>query len=542
MDLMRKLGITVEATDKASGKLSNVKREVAGIDRAAMTSGSGWGRFVGGVERGASRMKASIGGAVSHAKKQLTSLATVGLAGLGIGGIFAIGTVLSDSISKSKEFGKTSINLSKVIAQNVTDTSRLVDALDYYGIGADKAMKIGGLYEKTVAKISSTSKTAAKFEKDYGLAVVDNRGKVLSFNQQLLASADFFNNKAIPAQAKAAALSKLYGRSWQDLIPLLSQGRAGIQKALDDAMHLSKQDIANAKANEEATRRWNDAVGDLETTIGIKLMPRLTKVLNGFSDFVDKHSDDIVNFFDNAATGAGKVVSAAGEVVGGLKSAWDSIPDPVKDLFIKGFVADRTVKFLFGFSPAGLAIKLGQEALGGIAGAVGKSVAGSVLAAGIGKAFVQPVFVTNAGFGGGGGGLPGPAAAGGGLANMIGGGIATAVVIEGVREGVNLFGDLGKVIDASKNGDQAAVLAALKDATDNTILIPKVLRDIGDWLIDQVPPKPAGPKSSANNSPDDRDNRSNMNKRHLAADPKAEAVKNAVDRTTAAIQDGTART
>src|SRR5437868_2350902 len=81
----------------------------------------------------------------------------------------------------------------------------------------------------------TATSAASKFEKTFSFSLTDANGHLKDANALILASADYFNNKSIPATTKAAALAKLYGRSWQDLIPLLASGSKGIAAVEEEA-------------------------------------------------------------------------------------------------------------------------------------------------------------------------------------------------------------------------------------------------------------------------------------------------------------------
>lgn len=419
-DIARKLGITVEATDKAAGVLAGTKREIAGIESQAAVSGGRFSGMVSKFEAGAGRMKSAIGGAASHFKTQMASIATASLAALGVGGLFAGVAGIGKSLSQASAFGASVEKFASVTGLAVPVASSLVDTLEKYGVAGDKASTTFGRLLVNTNKIAAATKGAAKFQKDYGFSILGANGHLADANTLLLRSADYFNNKNIPAAKKAAALQKLYGRSWQDLIPLLVKGRAGIEAEQSSSIKLTQTQLDNITKFRTAQREFGDTIGDLEVKIGANIMPRITDALKGVGTWLDTHSDDIATFFGNAADMAGKIAGTAIDVFGGIKAGWDSLPDGLKDLIVKGLVADRTVKFLFGFSPAALAVKLGEEAVEGLAKAGTRSLVTALAGAGVGKLFVQPVFVTNPGFGGGGAGLPG--VAGGAAAAEAGGG------------------------------------------------------------------------------------------------------------------------
>ena len=461
----RVLGIVVKAQGAAAAaqQVGRVDRAVSGVSRRA-------GTF-------AATLNKKVGGALGTFSGRLRGFATAGLGLFGIGGLFALGSAFTNSIAKAREFGEASQQLARITGQSVEQTSRMVDALDFYGIAADKANKIAGMSVKNAANLGADTKKAKKFQDDFGLSILDGSGNVRKFNDQLLVSADYFNNKSIPASKKAAALSKLYGRSWQDLLPVLAKGRSGIEQALKDAMSLSQADLDAIVANKQATREWDDAVGDLQTRIGIDLLPTLTELAQTFTGFVKDNGPQIRDFFKNAVEGGKKFASGAAQVIGGIQSVWNSIPEPVRDLLVKGLIADRTVKFLFGFSITGLVGSITT----GVAGGVAKAVAGSLVGAGLGKAFVQPVFVTNKGFGVGGPGGAAGAKGGIGALGMFGAFALPAAVAAGtgfLAEEGNKHPERTRLGIGEMRATTGLDFAAFQNLVTALDALPKVLNDI----------------------------------------------------------------
>lgn len=360
----------------------------------------------------------SAGGALSHAGSQLKGLLTgpLGLIGL-TGGLLAVGKGLTDSVGKASEFAFAIEKMQGLTNDSADSLARLIAVTDNYGISADRLAKVVGFTEKSLGQIALSSASAAKFAKDYGFSVTDASGRVLGFNAVLLKAADYYNGNASQA-AKAALAAKLFGRNYTDLVPVLKLGSQGIrdaeQAAADLGITLNATNVRDLAAFRTATRDMGDAVTGLQLQIGLGLVPSLTELANAAREFIAGHRGDIVAFFRNAVDAGKAAVGVIGQVAGTLGHAWDSIPPELRDFLVKGAIADRTVKFLFGFSPVGALFS-------GIESALSKAVGTGIVSAGLGKLFVQPVFVTNQGFGqignllgGAGGAAEGGAAAAGG--------------------------------------------------------------------------------------------------------------------------------
>lgn len=235
---------------------------------------------------------------------------------------------------------------------------------------------------------------ADKFLKDYGFDIRDSGGKVKDFNTLLLTFTDYWNGNTAQG-LKAAAAAKLFGRGYADLVPILNLGSQGIKDAEEEAkalgLTLTQDNVRDLAKAREATRQWGDALGGLELQIGLGLLPRLTELATWATEFVGSHRDQIVGFFKDAGTFASKAAGDIGQLAGAAGAFWNAIPGPLRDLIVKGYIADRTVKFLFGFdAPAAI----GKALFGGSFFARGSSPA-------------NPMYVSGGGMGvaGAGGGV-----------------------------------------------------------------------------------------------------------------------------------------
>src|SRR5207244_13166988 len=164
------------------------------------------------------------------------------------------------------------------------------------------------------AKSSVLVVGTAKFLRDYGFSLTDASGNVKDFNTLLLTAADYFNNPLIPAQTKAAALAKIFGRSWIELLPILKAGSAGIRSAADEAarmgLTLTKDNITQLGQLKTATRDWTTALGGLKLQIGLAVVPELTKLAKAATGFlVSGGRERIVAFFQGLISFGEKVAN-----------------------------------------------------------------------------------------------------------------------------------------------------------------------------------------------------------------------------------------
>lgn len=401
------LAVDLTMHNGLAGPAAQAEGQMAALNATAERSVIASGKAAGGLGLVA-RASSGMGGALAHAKGAIGGLLSgpLGLIGLGAGAAGAA-KFLRDGIGAAEEFGRASLDLQKVIGGTVSEVSTLVDTLDKFGVKGDQQIKIMGMLERNVGTLAKSTKGLAAFQKQYGISLTDNRGKIADANELLKRSADYFNSNAT-ASDKATVLAKLWGRQWQTLIPLLSKGRAGINKEEATALRLNADQIRQLAALRGAQRELNDTWGDTQVLLGIALVPTLTKMARALNSFIGTHQQDIVNFFRGGAQFAEEMGSAIGTyVIPGIRmigSAWNAVPPEVRKLLIGGFAANKILKVTFGFDP----LKIVGGAIGDV---IGKQVGGIF---GRGGNPTNPVWVAEAGGGGlGGGGVAGAAGKGG---------------------------------------------------------------------------------------------------------------------------------
>ena len=491
----------------------------------------------------------TFGGAMSHAGNQLKGFG-MGLLGLaGVGGLLGLGAILGSSVRKVEDFGAQLEKVQKLTGETALASGALILQFTKF-LSIDKAAQVIGFTEKTLGKLNETTAKSVKVGKSaelqnlelvkaqrqaagqstknidalireqkgrdavaaataaqiapmtklealdaqFGLHLVDGKGKVVNFSAVLSQLATFYDSNA-SASTKAYVASQVFGRGYVSMIPILNEGSAGLRKAAQDAaaLGLTSTDTVRQLAEfHDGMHALDQQVNVLQLSIGTALLPSLIDLAKAGTDFISGHRGDIVTFFRNAADAGRTAVGIIGQVASTLGNAWNSIPGPLREFLVKGLIADRTIKFLFGFSPVAALVS-------GLEGALSKSVASGIVGAGLGKLFVQPVFVTNPGFGGGGipglGGAAGvgegAAAAGGmGLAATIGMIAAVAVpIVAGIVIAQNIdpehkvaaTGNLSKFGNAGMSNFVARPTATRDQGylVDSQVDLTKAARDLG---------------------------------------------------------------
>jgi hypothetical protein len=478
---------------KATESISTATNKAIGATERLNTSAVGFGtRFDAGLKKagsGISKLESGLSNMGNHLKSVITG--PLGMLGLGAG-LFSLGTAFEQTVSKAEDMGVAIEKLSGITGESAVKMSEYLAVTEHFGIPTDRATQAISMLEKSLGKLEASvnkqgvSKLTA-LQLKYGIALTDTKGRALDATTVLNHLADYYTSNASASQ-KAALASALLQRGYATLIPVLRLGSKGIADAAAEArdlgLVLTTQNAKDLAQYRDSLRKVGTAIGGLQLQIGLVLLPMVSKLADGITQFLrEGGTQKIVGLFHQAADavrgvaqGVGAVIPVIGGFAGSVMNAWNTIPAELRDWIIKGVVADRTIKFLIGFSPIGA---IGSALTSGLKTALSSAFAGTVLS----KAFVQPVFVTNWAMMGGGlaGAAEGAAegAAGAGLAGaasvVLGVGAAAALGLAVAAQFKGFFLDPAyqaqtDAIDKSATAqiDSKATLGELQTAMDAT--------------------------------------------------------------------------
>lgn len=277
---------------------------------------------------------------------------------------------LDKAVHSADEFGKTSAKVAAVTGLAIGPASTLVAVFNKFGIEGDAVVKSIAMLTKNIGTNAKSADAAKKFYKDWGFSLVDAKGHVKDANQVILDAADFFNRKNIPATQRAALEAKLFGKSWQTMIPILSLGSKGIkeaqQAAADLGLELNAQNAGQLAAYRESQRKMGEAWAAFGLSLGLFVMPIVTA-------FGNLMSGTVIPALRHVATGVmawisanapliasiggfvGTVFSLARAVGGTLLDAFGKIAKVVGPIIAGAFkIATIAINlFLHGTAPLG---------------------------------------------------------------------------------------------------------------------------------------------------------------------------------------------
>jgi hypothetical protein len=208
-------------------------------------------------------------------------MAGAGLLAAGaVTGIVAFGIA---AVAKTEEAGQAAYEMGEKFGLAGGQASAWVAVGKQLGVGSDQIgsgfQKLSKSSEALALTLQAGGKlTAAQLQpyKDLGINVLDAGGKVKDSNELMLEAADGFA-KMQDGPEKAALAMKLFGKSGTDLLPVLNEGRAGIEgliasgKAQGDVM--TNDQVAAAHKLFLEHKQLDTAIAGVTTQIGTALMP-----------------------------------------------------------------------------------------------------------------------------------------------------------------------------------------------------------------------------------------------------------------------------
>lgn len=183
-----------------------------------------------------------------------------GLIGMNLGAVTATGAVVALG-----NFVRQSVNEWSVYAESVGK------AADAAGVSAEEMSRLMQAADDARVPIESLENAMKIAQKNGFQPTIENMAKL----------ADELAGMNSPTE-RAAKLSKIFGKSWQDIYPLLKDGGANIRQmtaAIDDSLVVTDEAV---KANREYIKALDD-LGDAwqgtKNEIGRTVIPALTSML-----------------------------------------------------------------------------------------------------------------------------------------------------------------------------------------------------------------------------------------------------------------------
>ena len=321
----RELGQNNSAIDEFGKEINDAANE---LDKASENGGK-FSQTLGNLKSGMSDISGTIG------KAAITGIKAVGTAAVAAGAgalkfAMDVGKTADDLITLSNQTGLSAEKL-----QELQYAARFVDV--------EVETMAAGMAKVTKAVGQANDKNEEYITLSNGLTVAtkDANGQLKSSEEIFYDSVDALGSIANETEREIAA-QELFGRSYQDLMPLIKEGSKGLKGYADEAHNvgavLSDDTLAAAGQFDDMMQTLEASTKGLTATLGVAAIPAVTEVVNS-------------------------IVGVVPEITKAIKTGdWDSAGKALSDAV--GGLIGKITDALPGL------VKLGSSLIGGIAGAI----------------------------------------------------------------------------------------------------------------------------------------------------------------------------
>lgn len=264
MGLTERLAILVDAkTGGAITELNKLNAEVNAVNRTQVEATGATGFLEKGLNK--------LGIESNNAGALLKAGVAAGAATAG----YAIVGFAKDAVKASVDWADSIRTVQRATGQTAEESSRLTAIMDDYQIPVESGAK-------AFARLGRSIYDNGDVLKQYGVEVARSKDGNVDMQKTLGNIADAYNGMQDPA-AKASLVNDAFGKTGRDLIPILEQGRKGIQDmygAVPDKQIFSQQQLDNAQQYKLAMDNLSDVMMEVKVTIGNALLPALTDLAN----------------------------------------------------------------------------------------------------------------------------------------------------------------------------------------------------------------------------------------------------------------------
>lgn len=246
------------------------------------------------------------------------------------------------------KFGKDSVDATIHLADgirlvqqatgaNAETSSRLVAIMDDYSISAESGAK-------SFAKLGVNLAGNEDKLKSYGVEVVKTKDHHIDLEKTIENIAEAYKTSGDAAEKDKLVLDA-FGKSGRDLIPILEQGRSGIEKMFANVPQgqiFSQQQIDEARRYQLAVDDLHDVMLELKVAVGNAVIPTLASLIQvtaaaarGFTLLLEAataldEKTGGTGLFDNLFSVTAKLASKVAEGPGGIWKDVDQFAEATK--------------------------------------------------------------------------------------------------------------------------------------------------------------------------------------------------------------------
>lgn len=221
------------------------------------------------------KMKAGFGAAADTIKANAASIATAAGGAIATFAIKAIG----DFQDLALEVDKFS-NVTRIAAE---ESSRWIEVAGDLGIEA-------GAVQTAINKMNQSLASSRDEYDKLGIEIARTKDGTIDANETFIRTVDAIGKIKDPA-ARAAAATKLLGKSWTEVSELVEMGAGSLRSALESvsgAKLIDEAEIQRAKDFRAAQDALKDAFESVAIAVGQELVPMITDLLESLAPLAEK--------------------------------------------------------------------------------------------------------------------------------------------------------------------------------------------------------------------------------------------------------------
>ena len=302
--MQRELGSNEKAIDSIGDGMADASRNTdklgKGLDDVGDESATAGGKFekLGSVVKG-------VGVAMGAA-----------LVGIGTAAIGA-GKALVDMTVEAAAYADDMLTQSTVTGMSVESLQAYSYAADLVDVSLDTLTGSMAKNVKSMSNAASGSKSYADAYQKLGVSVTNSDGSMRDSEDVYWDCIDALGDMTNETERDALSM-QLFGKSAQDLNPLIAQGSAGFASLTEEAKRmgavLSEDTIAKLGQFDDSVQRLTQGSAAAKRVMGTVLLPQLQTLADEGTELLGKFTSGLVDAGDDF----NKISEVIGETIGGL--------------------------------------------------------------------------------------------------------------------------------------------------------------------------------------------------------------------------------
>lgn len=216
----------------------------------------------------------------------LANLGTQAINGV-INGLKSLGSAMVDAVADVGAFGDEIDKESQKLGLTTDTYQELSYALERNGASIDDVSRGVMNITNAITDTKNGVEGASESFDALGVSLMNADGSMKSSEEVLLESIDALSQMEDATQRNALT-NDIFGRSYQELVPLLNAGSAGISDLMNEAeeygMVMDEDAVKASAAFEDSLTKMKGTMTGVKNSLVGSLLPSITMVVNGFAD------------------------------------------------------------------------------------------------------------------------------------------------------------------------------------------------------------------------------------------------------------------